>query len=264
MNRIEMMGTSGVGKTTLYRKLANISAERRTFLTFKDAYKIAAIHQTVSYKQFRLWLFKQMLKSGWFDKKAWGLGKAVLKGLEDRQRNAKTDALDPFKISYTILLEHLKQLENPQIIHRRIVNFTNKIDEYLLLENALPETRPVLIDEGMVHHHPGITEYGFENYSLEQLKGDLTFSPMGIIYCEQSAENVFQQALERKRQGISTFTHGPMESEELRVFIQKSVEFHNKKAESFKKCDVPVLHLNTSEQFERNLDRINSFVDSLY
>jgi hypothetical protein len=133
----------------------------------------------------------------------------------------------------------------------------------LLLDNSLPGDDIVLVDEGMVHYHPGITEYGFKTYHSDQLKKDPAINPLGIIYCEQSAEIIFNQALRRKENGIHTFSHGPLNREELKKFIEKNISTARGKVMGYKKHGIPILHINTRERTESILEKMNEFVSFL-
>lgn len=260
MKRIELIGPSGVGKTTLYKKIKAIPEEDRLYLTLKEAYKYGAIYEDISIKDWPLWLYQKLLRVKVLDHKAQGLGKNILKGLQPDRRTKDDDS--SFTISYSILLNYLRGKKSNYVRLVCIKNFTRKVEEYLMLERSLPNDVFVLFDEGMNHYHPGILT-SESKYSAEELKKDIALNPAGIISCEQTPEVIYEQALARKKRGIITFTHGSLNNEELREHVKKNVSRHRKKVNSFKKIGIPVLHVDTHEKTAKIFKKIDRFIQTL-
>lgn len=263
MRRIELIGPSGVGKTTLYEKLSGIPLENRSYLTLKDAYKTAALTCEIPVSRLKLNIYQTLLKSGLVKSKEWGLGKVIL--LERLQEKAdKRSKYNPFSVSFDILYHYLKDEPGPYYVEKRMSRFLRTIDDYLLLARGLPGDELVLVDEGMTtHHYPGITDYGFQTYSTEELKSDPVFNPSGIVFCIQSADIIFDQAIRRKENGIKTFSHGRLKEQELQAHVEKNITKDFKKVNSFRKIGIPVLEINTGEDFEITVQKINEFDASL-
>jgi hypothetical protein len=260
MKRIEIMGPSCVGKSTLHDKLSEIAVKDRPYMTLKDAFKHAAIHKEVSLKNLDLWTYKQFLKFGLFKSKSRGLGKTVIYNLWNKSERDNIDNYKPFTISNNTLLEHLKSYKDIYKSCRHLKRFKKRIDRYLMLNRHLPEECFVLIDEGILHYHPGITEYAIETYTSDDLQKDVAFNPAGIISCEQSAEIVYKQALERKKKGIRTFAHDNLNNEELRKHVKGSVERYKEKIKRLEDYNIPVLHINTKGQMDSIIAKIDDFV----
>lgn len=261
MKRIELIGLSGVGKTTLYNKIVNIPVDNRPYLTLKEAYKKGALNQDISLKQMKLWLYQIVLKFNLYESKAWGIGKTILHSV--KKEHVKRKDFEPFIVSYLILLNFLKDSNDYGLVYKRVTSFLKKIEEYMILKSSLTNNIPVLVDEGVVHKHPGITQYGLKNYSAADLHDDFTFNPAGLINCEQTEDVIFQQAMKRKKNGIHTFTHGSMNRTELKNHIKKSMKRYKKKVSYFEEIGVPILHIDTGDAFEKNVQKINSFTQSI-
>jgi hypothetical protein len=92
------------------------------------------------------------------------------------------------------------------------------------------------------------------------LRRGAALNPAGIISCEQSADIVYKQALERKKQGIHTFTHGSLNDEELKKHVKGNVDRSKEKIARFEDHNIPVLHINTREQTDRIIAKIGDFV----
>ena len=261
MIRIELMGASGVGKTTLYRRLDITSPKHRPYMTLREAYRLAALHCDVSPRNGRLFLYRMLLKSGIVFKKERGLGHAILKGLA--QGSDRRYRYNRFHVSFDLLYRHLQNSEGPYFTERSIRNFLSCAEEYLLLEKWLPGRAAVLMDEGMLHNHPGITNYGVDTFSKEQLIKDPVFNPSGIVHCVQAPENVYRQAKKRKQEGVHTFTHGPLDSGELKELVQRNIANVDQQVARFREMGVPVLVVNTGDELRGIISGINEFVLSL-
>jgi hypothetical protein len=261
MKRIEMVGASGVGKTTLYKKFDQLPADSRSFLTLKDVYKIAALNADISIFQPNLFFYQKLLRYGLLKSKDLGLSNVILKSKtkNDNDRNKYND----FRVSFDILYHSLKDSDNPFFVRKRIMKFLDTIDRHLLLEKYFSGDDVVIVEEGMLHYHPGISEYGFKSYRIDQLRNDPAFNPAGIIHCVQSAEVIFNQALKRKKQGKKTFSHGSLNNEELMVFVEKSIAAVDKKVKGKIKLGIPILRINTGETADQLIKKINEFSISL-
>jgi len=263
MRRIVLIGASGVGKTTLYKKLYQIPKSQRSYIVLKEAFKTAALNCEVSVRQFNIFLCQQVLKYNLIRRKELGLGKVILQAWANGNGDER-DKYDTVSASFDILYHFLKDEPNPYYVKKRMTRFLRKVDDYLLLEDFLPADTLVMVDEGMTtHHYPGITKYGWQEYTREQLISDPVFNPEGLIHCVRSAEEIFKQALKRRENGIYTFSHGPLNKKELRKHIDKNILKDIKKIESFKKLGIPVLEVNTGEDFTTLRETIDGFAASL-
>lgn len=263
MRRIELLGPSGVGKTTLFKRISKTPEASRPYSTLGEAYKHAALQRRIPVSKLQLWFFQKLIQTGLFRNREHGLGKTVLKGLKNEEKLLAFDSYDVFYPSYHILLECYKNESHPFVVYKRISVYTKKIDEYLTLQNSLSNDNCVLFDEGVLHKHPGITEYGINNFSPEELRKDPAFNPAGIISCEQDAGVIFEQAIKRKKQGTYTFTQGGMSRNELRNHVEANVNHHKRKIDLFKNINTPVLHINPREKPALNIQKINRFIESM-
>jgi len=260
IRRIELIGPSGVGKTTLFEKFDAVSKNNRHFITLKEAYKSAALNCDISIKQVPLFCYQQILKFGLFKRKERGLGKVIL-----QRHNKRIDGREKynrFTVSFDIQYR-ISDYKNPFLIKKSILKFLKKVDNYLLLEKYLPGNDLVMMDEGMILYHRGITDYALQTYSKAQLVNDPAFNPSGIIYCVQPEEKIFEQPLKRKENGVVTFTHGPLDREELREYVGRNVSHNKLKAERFKNLGMPLHEIDTMEDFKHIMVKINDFVASL-
>jgi len=262
VKRIELIGASGVGKSTLYTKLNQIPKSQRRYLVLKEAFKSAALNCEISIKQPNIFLYQQVLKYNLFKRKEHGLGKVILQNREKGIGDDR-DRYNKFSVSFDILYHFLKDETNPFFIKTKLLWFLRKVDDYLLLEKYLPGNDFVIIDEGMLHYHAGFTDYALQTYNKDQLKNDPAFNLSGIIYCIQSEKKIFEQALKRKESGVITFSHGLLSREELREYVSLNALQNKLKAKRFINHGIPLLEIDTMEDFKHITVRINDFVASL-
>jgi|GEM_PF-1378843 len=262
MRRVDLVGASGVGKTTLYNYLDTIPPGERGYLTIREAYRDAALSQKISFRHADLLLFQLLLKSNATFGKERGIGTVIIRALE-RKRPADRNKYNDYSVSFEILCDHLRKYRNPYLLRKRIRDFLKKADSWIHMQTYLQDKRLVIIDECILHYHSGIGEYGFENYSREQLAADEAFRPAGIINCTLNAENVYKQAVKRKEEGVFTFGHGHLEGEALKKLIKKNIEQNLEKVSGLKEIGVPVLEVNTGDSPNENAEKIKKFILSL-
>lgn len=262
MKRIELIGPSGVGKTTLYNYLDELSQNSRNYLTIREAYRDAALSTKISIRYLDLLFYQFLLRYNLTLGKERGVGKVIIQALETK-KSYDHNKYNNYSVSFDILCHQLMKSKNPYLIQKEIKRFLKKVDDWMHLQTYLQDKKIVLFDEGMLHYHDGIDDFCFEKFSRDQLKADEAFRPAGIIYCTLNSDDIYAQAVRRKSEGIISFTHGQFEGKELMDFIKRNVELNFKKAIGYKKIGIPVLEINTGDEALENAEKINEFVLSL-
>lgn len=259
MKRIELTGPSGVGKTTLYNQIFSTSLSQRSYLTHWEAYVQAAQNEKIELNNIKLKLMQIALKSGLFKKKERGISKRIIYKIANDKGVNDTHQFENFSVSFNIQYQAYLKREDPLYVFKRISSLFKNIEEYMVLEYYFPNDQRILFDEGMLHTHGGISKYGFSKFTTAELNKDKLLNPSGIISCEQSADVIYEQALDRMNKGVYTFSHSSLNNKELKQWIDKNVKYHSYKIASLKKYGIPVLHLNTGDTKESNIKKINQF-----
>jgi len=262
MKRIELIGPSGVGKSTLYNQICSVPVSERPFVSQREAFVNAALKENITIADFRLYLLQKILKSGLLKPKEFGIAKTIIHSINDKEAIAKRSDYNEFKVSFQMYVA-LVRVGNPYVSHQRIKNFMSRLESFLFLEHYYPCNELILFDEGPLHHHCGFTKYGSDTFTAEELNNDRIMNPEGLIYCEGTAERIFRQALKRKNEGIKTFNHGSLSNDELKKSIERSINYNENKVDSFRQRNIPVLRIDTGEPSALNVKKIIEFSRTL-
>lgn len=234
----------------------------RAFITDREAYIEAIRKEEIPVKYFKALLFQKALKSGLFKSKAYGLSRKVMNELH-RTGVVSFEEQDRFSVSFNILYEKYSKEMRPLHTYTRLTKFLKRAGELELLEKYYPDDSMVLFDEGVLHHHFGVTSYARKKFEEEELSKDPVLNPAGIISCEQSIEAIYRQSMKRKESGVETYSQGHLYGEELMKRIETTMENHKRKVESFRKRGVPILEINTGEIPDKIISDIISFTEEL-
>jgi len=258
MKRIEILGASGVGKTTLFDKLCSLN-EDKVFFCLPDAFKTSAKNSKQAKglkKKILLYLLKNNLAFGNELKYSKYILYTSEKSLISKFGN------NYFK-SFDILYDNLKKSNSVEKRIKYLNDFISKIKDIELLEKNLINNDYVLFDEGILHKLPGINTSIFDIYSKAELKKDKAFDISAIIYCELSPDIVFKQALKRKNEGKASFSHKNLSEHELESFVNKNIESVKKAISFYEELEIPILKINTNDDLNYNFNIINDFILSL-
>ncbi|WP_207423836.1 hypothetical protein [Desertivirga brevis] len=256
MKVIELLGPSGVGKTFLYSRLVDKGIPNRPFLTANEAHINAALNNRFKGILNRNVLYKALLKVPAFKDKRYGVSVKMLNSLEK-------DFVYQYKFSLSVLSEYLVKVEDRSLAHKRIRAFQKRADNVCLLNNILGQDEVVVLDEGPLHHHHGLTPELLTKYPPDEWKNDTILNPAAVISCELEPDEVFARALQRRRGGINTFSHRSLTETELREYVIRNVEEYKLKIDFLEGIGVPVLRINTGGAIWGNVKDVREFIASI-
>jgi hypothetical protein len=256
MRAVELLGPSGVGKTYLYNRLFDTYSER-CYKSVAEACIIAATELKPKFEFTRHYLYYLMLTSGLFNNKAYGLSRKLL--FKD-QPAVNSNA---YKLSYSLLQNYLNAQNNPEVSKRRMANFTHCLELDTALEQYLPANETVFFDEGALHHHHGLDSSVINKHSLAEIKADKAFAPHAVVFCELASDQLMQQVLKRRKQGIHTFSHKGLSENALTSYVEQNVKEYHHKMKVIEMIGVPVLTINTANDIQDNLQAVHSFINNL-
>jgi hypothetical protein len=263
MKRIELTGAPGAGKTTLYNRICSTSINSRSYLTQKEAWKMAALQSSVPMSQFRLFLYHKILKSGLVQKKEYGLAKRILNEKNRKNEFIKRSDYMKYRISFRVLSKNLSEEDNPVVVLFKLQYFIKQVEEYQIFNRLLNGAQKILVDEGLIHRISGLSHEIFNDYSSDEIKNDEALNPAGVIFCEQSADVIYRHIMERRNRGEKRFSTDHLHDDDLMQFIDKRILSIRSKIKFCETNKIPFLKINPAGDPVNNLKLINSFINEV-
>ena len=254
MNRFEIVGTSGVGKSFLYKELSKTPVTERNWFTLKEAYSFIALSATPG--RLSNIILSYLLKSGITFGKDLGMSKTIL----DQEIKENYEYLDDFK---NIIDYHMYYLQN-----QNELSVISKIQYFNILIKKLNEIdflkknilKHVCIDEGPVHKI-------FLDKNMLESFGKLSaqdpfFKNLKLIYLEKDPKLIFEQILERRRKGINNFSYRNLDNQQLRRKVEEHFYLYRNRIRILEEYNIEILYIDACENLNRNLGRVNGFINS--
>jgi hypothetical protein len=166
-----------------------------------------------------------------------------------------------YQEAYDFMYKIMANSTKPFTKYKRLRDYLNRVNELIILERYLDKDSIVMIDEGILQGFVGLHTEELYHNEITESKVDKAINPDGVISCVQSAGQIYHQVKKRQEKGITNFTHSQFSDTELKQHIQKVVIDYEKKEKLFKKMNVPVLQINTGDDFNENFKKINQFIE---
>ncbi|WP_461790342.1 hypothetical protein [Pedobacter sp.] len=257
MKSVEFLGSSGVGKTYMYRKLFETYTTSQ-YLNVRQACIKAAVNLEITFGFNRQTLYNILFGSKVFEKKKYGLSRMILMNRRNNW-NEKVNC----KISWDLLNKYLATEERSEVVAKRMSNFDRGVCLYGALKSTLHQNHVVVYDEGALHHHHGLGRSITTDYSFNEIEQDEILNPDGVVFFDLPFEEHMSRVIERKAKGVNTFSHGQLSANELEAYVAKDVFAYKEKITALKMLNVPVLHVQANEDENANLEQINVFLNKL-
>jgi len=258
-----MIGPSGVGKSTLHNRLKRVDLSSKSFLTHHEAIVASAKKQRISIRHPYIFLLNMVLNTGIYREKAFGMANRQIRFLHRFGKPLSRHDFEQYRYSFRLYYKYLASEVNAFVVHRRISNYIKKIDEHEMYKQLLPVGVPIIIDEGISHYFHTFFDQIDIRSDIEKIRTDDVFCVDGLISCEQDPDIVYLQARDRKNTGVRTFTHGHLSDSELKKLVYENVDQQMRKVQFYSDIGIPILRVNTGDDFADNLLRINIFASKI-
>lgn len=260
MRKIEFIGASGTGKSTLFHEVVK-KRKGDTWITPSEGRVKMAKQLTYGEKRSGLYFFLlTALKMNLFKKSQPHIAAILL------QKSGKGDLPGSFH-HYNILIEALLQVladDRHMDAYRkgRYVEFYMKmiIQDLVMLE-GIEDNQLVVYDDGLIHNSEGLLESkAFRR--LVQEKDTLLnqILPEGAIFCELSREEVFYRRKKRVTSGQGTMLEQHLSDEKLWEDCKRSLRESRKTIDLLEELDIPVLKIDMKREEEENIQKIHHFL----
>lgn len=255
MNRIEFIGTSYVGKSTLYNALSERLSENESYVTEQGCRKIAREKMGMFYFLYRKALQKLIGSLG---------GNYVVYDIEDSD-HLQIKLIEEYKNSLEICFRK-------DLVSSQGIGMCNKTYLFLLhliarynFYNKLVPNKTVIVEEAFIHWHL-IYQESLRVQSLlepEESYNDIGLFPKALIVCHADDQTILQRiGLRAKKNAINQNHINQSETDILSQVLTKQEIFmqHARKAES---NNIKVLYLNTAEGISDNVHKMETFLQQM-
>ena len=248
MNWIELMGLSGVGKTTFLKAVIEYEGSGRNWVIQNEAFiDIAKNKSGKNYVQtiLRLYLRQNLLHSSKVD-----LARILI---NNKRAYLKEAALfRPYLDSY--LEYYYNQPVSPTEKAYRISLYRTIVENLCIWKEArFPKT--VIMDEGLLNHHPNLFEVDFKKTRI---------SPSGLVFCHLDAKEIFRRIKKREEQrGRPSPLHRNMSEAKLQKDIQIKLKRFGEKRAKLISEGIPYIDIDLDKLNPSTLKMASQFMNTL-
>lgn len=261
MRKIEFIGASGTGKSTLFEEVLKNRGEEDTWITPTEG-RIQIVKK-MSSGQYHSPLYKIMLtviKLNLFKKNHSAIATFLLKKSKKERLALQLQEYDPLiKIFLQGMMMdlHMESYRKGQFIRF----YLNLIEtDLLLLEDIVPE-QLIVYDDGIIHNTEGITNEKFFNEMVQSNSKILEkILPDGVVFCELSEIENYKRRKSRIVQGKGTMIENNLSDQQLKDLCHTSMEESKETIAILEAFSIPVLRINMDDDFEKNIDIVNEFI----
>ncbi|MGE5627298.1 MAG: hypothetical protein ACM3X7_04180 [Solirubrobacterales bacterium] len=262
MKKIEFIGASGVGKTTLFKEML-LFTENRIWKTPSEArIEIARNMKFDNFKGLKL-LRLLCLK---------------LDILKNKHSNMAIDVLD----KYMAQLESENIYKYNEIIDLMLKALFNDYDfdayrkaefikfymdmlkkDIIALEFS-DYNNFVVYEDGILHNSIGLDNEKYFNYMVHKNPGILEIIiPKGVVFCQLSLEENIARRNKRINSGFGTILENNYSQETILEICMRDLDEANSKVDLIKKYGVPILNIDTSKPIKDNVKKVDSFISNI-
>lgn len=255
MKRVEFIGTSYVGKSTLYNVLSERIKSTDSYITERHYLKLARKDMGSLLFLHRKFLQKIInILGGEYE--VYDIPN--LNQLEDQ-------TLDQYKHSLAICFsEEIIALKGIAFSNRTYLALLRLIAIYKFYETVV-SNKTIVVEESLIHWHLVYQEL-VKKESLELRvisQKDLGLFPKAIIVCHADKEIILERIKLREKKGKINKNHlnkSPIEILE-EVIEKQNILLHHAMVAEF--LGINVLHINTANEIDQNINEIQAFLNRL-
>ncbi len=260
MKRIEFIGGSGVGKTTLFLEIIKLKRAKDCWMTVEEARQNLA--KTVYPKRKLHKLFQLYLRINKI--------KILQPQMVNRILNSyKVDVIDSMQDRYSDVADLiLEGLINSSINSVKKIALASYYKQLLFDEIILFDFFKI---EGLVAFHDSIIHVSqafnveekvktiFENHRI--LKTSLI--PVGIVYCYLDKVKCLERRKKRINEGKGSLGERTLKNKELKELNHRSLKVAEDKIKVLKNYNIEILELNMEDSVQDNAKKAYNFINKL-
>lgn len=258
MKRVELIGSPGVGKTTLYKAIINKSKKSSQWVSASDAKKTIAQRLYGEKSEMSSILYKVCVQIPYIDS---FLTKSILRSEYEKSVWLKKDEYQ--QLLYSLL--NLQQTKDELAI-RSLYRYSwllTKIQEACLLDYAI-ETNRVLIDESILQKvWPLMLTSDISDSGIAEIFSKIPH-PFAVIALTCDTDVVLERLIKREEKKENWMIgYRAISISELKEKISKIQHMVNTLADAMESRGAYVLRINTNTDFISHANDINAYFSSL-
>ncbi len=250
-NIVELLGASGVGKSSLYLELQNQWSEGASWAVYHDFVyrrkKIDLVTFTLKLKSF----WTKVHNSDYF----WKEG-----NLKDSQREFAEAYPEFMSVLMDSIQKHTKEGYNGEDKRFLVTFFTLKsIGRLQAVMEKSNDNRTCLIDEALLSRIMHLNSPSFTASHLETYLSAMPL-PDGLVYLNAPAEVVLKRIRKRKRKKLSTIHQG-LSEDEIKAYTENTQQLMETVIHFLNQKNIPVLRLDATKSLKELSDRTVQFLE---
>jgi len=261
MKRIEFIGASGVGKTTLLKHLLDERAPEDKWLTnieFKIqlARKLKIASPIVSKRNLMILKLRlNLLKD-----KHPGISNYLLKPYED---SAIEHNVEPYHGFLDLITKNLSGSDNLSAAKKiKLMEYWFARIKTVALFDYFDQNSIVVFDESIIHNNPGTSDLKAYRKMLDSRPDFASIiNPLAVVFCRLSPEENHKRQIKRKEKNNLQGSPEALLVDNLsKAQCIRRLEESKRKADVMEKVGVPVYEVNMAESPAHNAKRIIKFI----
>ena len=248
MNWIELMGLSGVGKTTFLKSLVKYQGQERKWVITNEALIDLAKKKPV--RNYAHILFKLYLKQNLVDSSKLDIAKILIDSKKDYLEEAII-----FQAYFDSYLDYYykHEVESSEKAYR--ISLYKSIVENICTWKQARYSKTVVMDEGLLNHHPNLFSHNWNETEI---------IPSGLIFCHLNAEEIFRRIKQREHiRGRPSPLHRQMTEEKLKKDIEAKLERFNEKRTKLISQNIPYMDVDLKQINDTTLERSTEFINTI-
>lgn len=248
MKWIEVIGTSGVGKTTFVKTLAKFSGQERDWLMLNEA--LIDLARTSSNRNALHFFLKIYLSQNLTQNSKRDIADILFK-----KKKAYLDKSNLFSTYFDSYLKYYyKNRDSSSEKVYRIALYKSIVENLCAFIQA-GYSRPVVLDEGLINHHPNLLDHNWDETKI---------FPSGLVFCHLNPDEIFERVKKREqKRGRPSPLHREMDNKKLKEDIMTKMENLKDKREKLISQGIPYIDINLKDINHSKLRTASEFINKI-
>lgn len=248
MKWIEVIGPSGVGKTTFVRSLAKFSGQERDWVVLNEA--LIDLARTSPNRNFVHFILKIYLNQNLTQNSKRDLAEILLE-----KKKAYLEKSNLFSAYFDSYLKYYYRNVDSSSEKVYRISLYKSIVENLCAFIQAGYSKPVVLDEGLINHHPNLLDHNWEETKI---------LPSGLVFCHLNSDEIFERVKKREqKRGRPSPLHREMDNNMLRKDIATKIENLKEKRKKLISQGIPYIDINLKDMDTSKLNTASEFINKI-